>query len=197
MSSLAQQTTLVLDPTWMPQHFISKRRCAELMTREHKADGLDNTFNKVKSIDWFSLDPERRFINMPMITTVKETMVLPSIIIMNSSFIDACTIMKTDVTLEDLCKHFNNTCQICKQRFRRRDLTIEHIDPKSKSHNDEDFNKTLTCKKCNNQKRDIENWINPNDGKALDGISCKDYVKMKFFVDDYRDEWGHFFIRKK
>jgi len=112
MNSLAQQTTLVLDPSWMPKHFISKRRCAELMTREHKADGLDNTFRAIKSVDWFGMPSEQMFKNMPLITTVNKTMVLPSIIIMNGKFMDSCTLMKTDVTLEDLCKHFNNTCQI-------------------------------------------------------------------------------------
>jgi hypothetical protein len=197
MKTLDLQTTLVLNPAWMPQHFISKRRCAELMTREHKADGLDNTFNKIKSVDWFDLDDNRHFDNPPWINTVKTQMVLPSIIIMNSKFIQSSTICKPDVSFEDLCRHFNHTCQICKNKFRRKDLSIEHIDPISKSHNDEDFNKTLTCKRCNNQKKDIENWTNPETGEALNGISCKDYVKMKFFVDQYRDEWAHFFIKQK
>jgi hypothetical protein len=193
-SGLYDNVSLLLNHAWLPHGFITKRRCIELMVRESKVDALDSTFNRIPSVEWFDLPTDRMFDNPVRIESAKRSYPLPSIVIVNDKFMTRNTIMKSNVSFDDMCRLFRNKCQNCGGKFRRKDLSIEHIDPVSKSHNNEDFNLTLTCKKCNREKADIENWLTPQ-GEKLKGITIKDYVKMKFYVDNYRDEWGHFFIK--
>lgn len=190
---LNQRVTLAVNPAWMPSHFLTKRRCFELLIRG-RIDAIDKNFKLVKSDKWFDHKLINKHSDMAAIASVREKFLLPSIIVLNNKFMKSNTISRKNITFDELCHHFNYTCQICKHKFPRKLLSVEHIDPISKSHNNEDFNKTLTCRTCNREKDDIENWLKP-DGEKLSGITCKDYVKMKFFVKNYRDEWGNFFIK--
>lgn len=195
-TNLYDKVTLALNPAWMPSHFLTKRRCFELLIRD-KVDCLDSTFNKISTTDeWFSLDSNRYFKNPPIISSPKEVYILPSIVILNDNFIKGNTIAKSNVTLDEMCRIFNFTCQICKGKFRKNKLSVEHVYPRALGGSDDDFNKTLTCIRCNNQKNDAEKWFDKN-GQELKGITLAEYTKMKFQVSEHRPEWEHFFIRKK
>lgn len=196
-AKLSDKVTLALNPAWMPSHFLTKRRCFELMVREDKADALDKNFNAVKSHMWFDLENNQKFDDLPCIRSVHDVFMLPSIVVLNANFMAKNTICNSDISKHEMCAIFNFRCQSCGGKYKYKQLTIEHIDPKSKSHNNEDFNKTLTCKTCNSEKKDIEDWINPRTGEPLKGVGISEYVKLKFSVKEYRDEWGHFFIKKR
>lgn len=195
--SLYDKTTLALDLAWMPMHFITKRRCFELLIRD-KVDALDATYNRIQSHeDWFALPESRLFENLPAISSPSQIYRIPSIVILNDRFVKRHTIAPTKgIGKKELCDLFSNTCQICKNKFRASQLTVEHVYPRSKGGTNDDFNLTLTCVRCNNQKNDAERWLDA-DGNELTGISVADYTRAKFQVEHHRTEWEPFFIRKK
>lgn len=44
------------------------------------------------------------------------------------------------------------TCQYCAQQFAVKDLTLDHVNPKSKGGENDSTNLVAACKKCNNRK---------------------------------------------
>lgn len=196
MTGLYAKTTLALDPTWMPMHFLTKRQCFELLVRD-KVGALDAHFNAIKTfMQWIEVPNKELFPDLPVIHSATNTYKIPSIVILQNKYIKQHTISSSrKLSRYDLCKIFKYRCQICFEKFPEKQLTIEHVYPQTKGGTHDDFNLTLTCRKCNCEKNDAEAWLNKN-GEELKGISFGDYVAMKFHVDKCRKEWEHFFIKK-
>jgi len=96
--------------------------------------------------------------------------------------------------VDELCLFYNNTCQICLEKFPRSQLTIEHVRPKSKSGTDFTENKTITCKKCNSKKASHFPYYDKNN-KQLKGTKIPQNFLL---VEDstMRNEWRDFIWHK-
>jgi 5-methylcytosine-specific restriction endonuclease McrA len=99
-------------------------------------------------------------------------------------------------SLRLLADIYKNTCQICLRKFPTKELTIEHVYPKSKGGPHEEWNVLPTCKECNTLKADIHPYFDVN-GDDLD----KKIKKIpSFFVPNsagFREEWEKFIFTKK
>ena len=87
---------------------------------------------------------------------------------------------------------FDFVCQICLQQKERLELTLEHIFPKSLGGSNEIENITITCKKCNSQKKDIYPFLNKN-GEDIRTLP----MPIRFLPNNKmcpRPEWNKFFI---
>lgn len=192
LAKLTDHNTLMLNMQWLPMHTINVR---ESFAKIRRGDvySLDSNFNIIRSVeDWFNPDKTSYYDDQPYIRSAKNIWPIPTIIIINNKFMKYQTLSK-DVTFEDMYKHFKGVCQICGERFSRKHMSIEHVFARVNGGTNHDFNKTLTCKPCNNQKGSDEGWID-KDGNLLKGITARDYFKMKFHIDNPRPEWDQFFI---
>jgi len=53
---------------------------------------------------------------------------------------------------KDIYERDNFTCQYCGERFSAKELTLDHVDPKSKGGSNDPRNLVTACKRCNNRK---------------------------------------------
>jgi len=77
------------------------------------------------------------------------TMTVPSVI-MTRDFVKQRT--NTSFNRSNVYLRDNYICQYCKQMFGHKDLTLDHVIPKSKGGKTEWTNIVSSCRKCNNQK---------------------------------------------
>jgi len=77
------------------------------------------------------------------------TMSVPSVMIVRE-FVKRRT--NTSFSRSNVYCRDNYICQYCKQMFGHKELTIDHVIPKSKGGKTEWTNVVSACKKCNNQK---------------------------------------------
>jgi hypothetical protein len=78
--------------------------------------------------------------------------VLPAVIKLNklvAGFVKSVALNSARVFYRD-----NYTCQYCNTRKPQRELTLDHVFPKSRGGKDTWENLTTACKKCNNKKAD-------------------------------------------
>jgi hypothetical protein len=78
--------------------------------------------------------------------------VLPAVIKLNklvAGFVKSVALNSARVFFRD-----NYTCQYCSTRKPHRELTLDHVFPKSRGGKDTWENLTTACKKCNNKKAD-------------------------------------------
>lgn len=192
--ALEDKICLLLDMRWLPHSILNARATSEYLVRD-KLDLLDKNNLVVKSFaDWLE-EPTEYYHDQPCIRTIKKEIPLPTIAIMNNKFIKNHTVKKS-ISFNRLCSYFDNTCQSCYNKFQKKYLTIEHIYPRAKGGSNDDFNITLTCKRCNSTKADRLDYEDIN-GKPLEGITATDYFKMKFNVQNARKEWEAFYIKAK
>ncbi|MBN1385179.1 MAG: HNH endonuclease [Elusimicrobia bacterium] len=88
---------------------------------------------------------------------------------------------------EILISVYNNRCQYCGLKYSKEELHIEHIIPRSKEGKDELQNYTLSCKKCNYQKRAL---ILPEPGLSLLlKIAKEKAVKIEKILDKKKRQY--------
>lgn len=200
-TTLGERVTLALYPSWMPSHFLTKKHCFELLMRDDAVRPLDSNYRDLKSNLWFELGNEFKFEGLPVIRSAHDEFLIPSIVVLTNRHMDEKSVATSGMKMSkhDMCERFDYTCQKCDQIFSKKELTVDHLDPYSVSQNNEDFNLTLMCKKCNNEKADMQGVVKNIHGEIIKGLWIGDYVIQNFHVKekDYREEWGKFFIGKK
>jgi len=87
----------------------------------------------------------------------------------------------------EMIKFFGNRCQNCYKTFPDSDLTIEHVEPKSRGGLNNAANFLITCARCNKKKGDTTPWVD-DKGRLMKAKPIPDqwfYISPKY----YRDEW--------
>ena len=84
------------------------------------------------------------------------------------------------------------TCLYCKEVFEKKDLTIDHIIPKSKGGETNWMNVTTCCKSCNLQKAD--KIINPSP--EVKKPSLRDLLKGQKVVEakKFETDWQEYIV---
>lgn len=183
------RTTLLLDYRWMPIGILTARASFKHFYK-NRIVGLDKNKDMYGFDDW--QDYAQIFPDHPCITSAKDVWTLPTISIVTERFFRK--FQKRSYSFQELCVFYNYTCQICLEKFPRQQLTIEHVEPRSKHGTNFTENKTITCKKCNCKKGSEFPYYDVS-GKELRGT----IIPNNFLIIEdsiMRDEWKDFIWHK-
>lgn len=147
------------------------------------------------NLQWFSNENIKFYNDQPFLTSKNKIWFLPTTAVLKSSFYSRKKKIPRTLSLLKLCTIFDSTCQICYEKFDKRDLTVEHIFPRSKGGTREIENITLTCARCNQIKKDMYPFF---DHKNRDIKSVPMPIPILPSKPlNTREEWRKFFIYKK
>jgi 5-methylcytosine-specific restriction endonuclease McrA len=82
------------------------------------------------------------------------------VIVVNSKFFRKPK--KKKLTLFDLAKLCEYTCQYCFEKFPLKQLTIDHVNPRSRGGDDTHDNRVCCCRDCNLKKSNFTPWFDKN-----------------------------------
>ena len=145
--------TLVLNKVYIPIHVIGYKRCMSLIYQDN-AKSLDKNFMPYAFKDWveYSSYPEVLDDGYAMINTVKHKIAIPDIIVLTAY--DRLPRREIKYSRENVFHRDGYVCQYCGEKFKRDDLTIDHVIPKSHGGSNLWNNLVCCCDPCNGKKAD-------------------------------------------
>lgn len=196
MSSYSNQiTTLLLDSSFMPYTFLTGRATfLHLIKNTIKCfDASENLIDN--NLQWFSNQGINFHKDQPFLTSKDKIWFIPTTAVIKTSFFSKRKKIPRTLNLQKLCLIFDYTCQICYEKFDKRDLTIEHIFPRSKGGTKEIENITLTCARCNQIKKDMYPFFD-NKNRDIKSVPMPIPILPSKPLNT-REEWRKYFIYKK
>jgi len=197
MSGNAEKiTTLLLDAAFLPHCFLTgKTTFLHLLKDSIRCFDADE--NLIDSnFEWFRNQGVQFYKDQPYLTSQNKIWFIPTVAVLKKrTFFNLKINTPRKISLRRLRILFNNTCQICFEKFPHQDLTIEHIYPKSKGGSREIENVTLSCKYCNQKKRDIYPFLSVKNTEIKTAPLPLPVLPDKTIK--IRKEWNKFFIYKK
>lgn len=107
--------------------------------------------------------------NQPYMRSVNNLFAVPTVLLgMDAMFFSIKKNQKVNV--RRLYSYFDGICQICETKKPIRDMSIEHIKPRSLGGTNAPENLTLTCKRCNSRKGSIYPYASVT-GRPLKGMN--------------------------
>jgi 5-methylcytosine-specific restriction endonuclease McrA len=178
------KTTLLLNGAWQPITAISaKAAFSHLLNRAVTAlDKDNNLFTCIE--DWNAY--ASFYDDQPHMRSALRAWAIPTVVVVTNKFFKRPK--KKKLTLSDMARLYTGTCQYCFKRFDLKDLTIDHIHPKSKGGTDEHENRTLACRPCNIKKSSHTPWYDTK-GQIP---KAPDIPSVFLSVSKVRDEWVSF-----
>ena len=196
MSSYSNQiTTLLLDSSFMPYTFLTGRATfLHLIKNNIKCfDASENLIDN--NLQWISNQGIDFHEDQPFLTSKDRIWFLPTTAVIKASFYSKRKRLPRTLSLQKLCIIFDYTCQICYDQFDKKDMTVEHIFPRSKGGTKEIENITLTCARCNQIKKDLYPFLD-NKNRDIKSVPMPIPVLPNKPVNN-RQEWQKYFIYKK
>lgn len=191
------RTTLLLDYAWMPINIITARSCFYHFLRK-RVTALDLNKNTFNFDQWYNLDNDtnENIIScggdQPCLRSANDVWILPTIVITCRRFFKPYR--SREYSFQELCYFYKNTCQICLKKFPKRDLSIDHIFPKTLGGHNMTSNRLICCKKCNCKKGMHFPY------KNIEGNLLKETKIPNNFIfvedGDMRSEWLDFIWHK-
>lgn len=195
MSHANEITTLLLDSTFLPYTFLTGRSAfLHLVKNSIKCfDAQDNLIDN--NLDWFSNEGVYFYEDQPFLTSKDKIWFVPTVAVIKSSFFFNRKRIPRTLSLQKLCLIFDYTCQICHEKHSKTNLTVEHIFPRSKGGTKEIDNITLTCSRCNQNKKDLYPFLDKKN-KEINSVPMPIPVLPSRQLKA-RKEWDKYFIYKK
>ena len=196
MSSYCNQiTTLLLDSSFMPYTFLTGRATfLHLIKNNIKCfDASENLIDN--NLQWFSNEGINFHQDQPFLTSKDRIWFLPTTAVIKASFFSKRKRLPRTLNLQKLCMIFDYTCQICHEKFDKKDMTVEHIFPRSKGGTKEIENITLTCARCNQMKKDMYPFFD-NKNRDIKSVPMPIPVLPNRPINN-REEWQKYFIYKR
>jgi len=143
--SVLDKRTLVLNKGWQPVHISTVRDAIVLLFKGVAKAVCPDTFHTYSFDDWLEVPPNGN----GSIATKTMTIAAPHVIVLIDY--DKVPIVST-FSKRNVYKRDKYTCQYCGKQGR--DLTIDHIVPKSKGGESKWKNVVAACEPCNKRKAD-------------------------------------------
>jgi len=143
------KTVILLNKSWMPIHLTSVENAMTLIFTG-KAKPIDSDFCMYTFEEWVA-----KSADIPadsVIKTVSAQINVPKVIV--ASNFNGFPIKKARFSSQNVHKRDKYTCAYCKQRPKKKDLTLDHVIPKSQGGKLTWGNAVTACKKCNGKKAD-------------------------------------------
>lgn len=186
------RTTLLLDSAWMPA-CIYTAKVAFNKFLNGRIKGIDYNGNTFLFDDWNRGDGVTHYDNTPYLTSARRTWYLPTLSVVNERYHKEFLIKEID--FNGLCIWYDNTCQDCGKKFKRKDLSIDHVDPKFLHGTNFTNNLTLLCRRCNSKKGHAENHKDINGNLIIGTKLPANFMAIE--DSNMRDEWRYFIRNKK
>ena len=139
--------------------------------------------------NWINHERSSYYPSQPYMQSCSAIYPIPTILLTTCKWVHQT---KAKPNLRYLYKRYRSKCQICGDKFDMKQMTIEHIYPKSKGGTNESHNVTLTCQPCNSKKAAIYPY------KNYKGEELPPSNPYPFFdpMQKHRPEWEPFLFRK-
>jgi 5-methylcytosine-specific restriction endonuclease McrA len=176
-----QKTTLLLNNAWQPITVITARAAFQHLYKK-RVTSVDKNMGYFHTLDtWNEL--AEFYDDQPYITSPNNAWPIPTIVIVTSKFFRRP--QKAKLSLHELAKICDFKCQYCFEKFPLKELTIDHVRPKSKGGEDVHANRVLACGTCNRKKGSLTPFYD------LNGKIPKPPAIPKFMLDvgEIRSEW--------
>ena len=178
------KTTLLLNNAWMPITVVTARAAFQHLHKK-RVTALDKNSNVFHSLDTWN-DLAEYHEDQPSLKSVNKEWPIPTVLVVTSKFFRKPK--KKKLTLFDLAKLCDYTCQYCFEKFPLKQLSIDHVHPKSKGGEDLHENRVLCCVSCNRKKGSITPWLDKN-GQIPQPPSIP---TLMLNTDKIREEWSYF-----
>lgn len=181
------KTTLLLNSAWQPINTITAR-AAFMHLLKGRVSCLDKNSSIFHTLDTWNALAEFRD-DQPYMRSAHQDWPIPTIVVVTNKFFKKPK--KKKLTLLDLARIYDFKCQYCLEKFSTKDLTIDHIHPKSKGGTDDHENRTLACVKCNSRKSNHFPWQNINGEE----VTAPPIPALMLNAPVIREEWNHFITK--
>lgn len=141
---------LVLNKSYAAIHIIDWRKAISLVYQD-AARAMDHEYVVYEFNDWLKFS-DKFCGKLPTVETTSRKIVVPEIIVLKKY--DKLPIRDVKYSRQSLFQRDNNKCGYCGGVFPRKELTIDHIIPKSKGGKTTWDNTVAACFKCNSRKAD-------------------------------------------
>lgn len=150
-------TTLMLNKNWQAFSICTARAALRHLI-SGSVKGIDANHN-VKSwddgdISWVHQNMAY-YEDQPCLRTVHDVWAVPTVVLCNYYYGYKPRIGVGKITIRKLYQVYGGICQICLKKKPIKQMTKEHVYPKSKGGVADDTNIILTCKPCNHKKGDV------------------------------------------
>ena len=147
-------TTLVLSNSWMPIDIIRAERAISKLIGSEDLSRKDDPV-KVLNVwgvpctwsEWISTD-EHLNTHQPFMRSKNAEFPIPTILVTGANW----NWRKQKHDTSYLYRRFKGICQICHKKYPLKDMSIEHVKPRSLGGADCPTNTTMTCRGCNSKK---------------------------------------------
>lgn len=196
MSSYSNQiTTLLLDASFLPYTFLTGRS-AFLHLIKNNIKSFDAEENLIdNNLVWFANEGVNFYDDQPFLTSKDKIWFIPTVAVIKNNFFYNKRKTPRTLSIHKMCILFDYTCQICHEKFEKKDLTIEHIFPKSKGGTKEIENITLSCHNCNQAKKDIYPFFDVTQ-RNIKSVPMPLPV-LPSRPTKIREEWRKYFLYKR
>jgi 5-methylcytosine-specific restriction endonuclease McrA len=179
-----EKVTLLLNNIWQPVTAITARATLIHLIKG-RISALDKNSNIFHSFDsWMRLG---EFTDeQPVLRSVTEIWPIPTVIVVTSKFFRRPR--KKKLSLTEMAKVYDSTCQYCLKKHHSKDLTVDHIRPKSMGGSDDHNNRTLACKKCNTKKGSLYPFLNIKN----ETVKAPEIPHILIDAGRIREEWQVF-----
>lgn len=184
---------LILTEQWLPYGQTTARYgIRDLMADEHnKQNPIVRAVcpaGQLKWSDWINPEKAAYYEDQPYLRTARQLFPVPTILLTGSRYFYQT---KERPVKRDLYKYQKGKCKMCHKDFHIRDLTIDHVYPKSKGGPKETWNSALLCKPCNVKKSNLLN-VRDVQGNLIEGTVRDNYLR---YLNVYRKEWIPFLFK--
>lgn len=178
------KTTLLLNNAWQPITVVTARAAFGHL-HKRRITALDKNNNVFHSLDTWNQLAEFHD-DQPSLKSAKSEWPIPTVIVVNSKFFRKPK--KKKLTLYDLARLCDYTCQYCFEKFPLKQLSIDHLVPKSRRGSDEHDNRILCCRSCNLAKSNFQPWYDKNGEIPVP----PSIPTLMLNTDKIREEWSYF-----
>lgn len=192
--------TLVLNKSWTPIHVIDYRKTMNLLY-QGQANALDREYLAYTWDDWIEFTM-RNADDYAKIHTSRMAIAVPEIMVLIKY--NRLPTREIKFSRENIFQRDKYTCLYCGQIFPMKNLTLDHIIPKSRGGKTTWDNIASACKPCNNHKDNKmlqesgmrllkhptkPTWLNPITGARGKAQICPSWEKFMNRVSlDTEDE---------
>lgn len=185
----SDNVALILSHFWTPINITTAREAIKKLSSSPHIKALSPSS---EILDWSQWGDGMReqYADQPFLRSSHKIHAVPTILLTSSKW---CYRSKDRPTLQWLYSRFKGECQICGTIFPIGKMSMEHIFPRSRGGDNEWFNLTISCKRCNSKKSD--NYPQSNyKGEALTATPPLPFFHTFF---QSRKEWEPFLFKKQ
>lgn len=146
---MKKNDVLVLNKSYIPIHIIDWKKSMSLIFQE-TAKPLDRDLITYSFDEWMLFSSDKISCDYPKINTVKYKMAIPEIILLKTY--NRLPHRDVKYSRQTLFERDGFRCYLCNNIFERKELTVDHVVPRSKGGVTTWDNTITCCKNCNSIK---------------------------------------------